>query len=907
MLDNVREVAGRDPDTFSPRQSGSSRNSPHTGLLERDTFLASLCTDLAAATAGAGRCVLVSGEAGIGKTCLLEHFVQTHPATRVLWGACEALFTPHPLGPLHDLARQSGGRLGKLLGDGSERAVLFSAVFDELATAHGPTLLILEDIQWADAATLDLIKFLGRRIHHTHGLLILSYRDDELDAANLLRSTLGHLPSRHVTRLSLPRLSSAAVALLASAATRSDDDLYAITGGNPFFVTEVLANPDGGVPATVRDAVLARASNLGSAALDVLELASIVPRAIETWLVESLLAAPVEALEECVASGLLLAETRMLRFRHELARVAIGESIPQQRARCLHAGALAALEQSPEPISLARLVHHADLAEDNAAVLRLAPLAAREAAARGARREAAAHCRMALTLAHKLADGDRAALLDDYASHCFELHDLANAIHARETAIELFGRIGDLGRQSEALSRHALPLVRALRKADADAASQRAIAIAATLPPGPRLGSALATEAHLRMLSRDYAEAVAWGHKAIALAEQHDDRETLAVAYNCVGAALLFVDYARGSDYLQTGLQIAGALADGGVRAAEAYAMLGAGSGEVHQFAIADRFLSEGIGFARARDLDRLADYMDAWQALVNMYRGHWEIAGEQASQYLHCQASPDRLMALVALGRLRTRRGDPGADEALDLALALADQAGTLQLVAPVRCARAENAWLAGDLPRVRREARAAFDLANEQGHAWLAGELAYWPSRSGDLERAPVACAEPFALQICGSWREGAAAWEKIGCPYEQARALADGDEAAQREALVIFDRLGASPMADRLRQQMRAAGVRAVPRGPRASTRGNSAGLTAREVQVLGLVANGWQNARIAARLSRSPRTVEHHLAGILSKLDANSRNEAVARARARGILPQHALSKHSLVPEHARQIA
>ena len=515
---------------------------------------------------------------------------------------------------------------------------------------------------------------------------------------------------------------------------------------------------------------------------------------------------------------------------------------------------------------------------------------------------------MALTLAHKLPDGDRAALLDDYASHCFELHDLANAISARETAIELFGRIGDLARQSEALSRHALPLVRALRHADADAASQRAIAIAATLPPGgPRLGSALATEAHLRMLSRDYAEAVAWGHKAIALAGQHGDEETLAVAYNCVGAALLFVDYTRGSEYLQTGLKIAGALADGGVRAAEAYAMLGAGSGEAYQLAIADRFLAEGIGFARARDLDRLADYMEAWQALVNMYRGRWEAASDQASQYLHCHASPDRLMALVALGRLRTRRGDADADEALDLAQALADQSGTLQLAAPVRCARAENAWLAGDLPRVRREARAAFELANKQGHPWLAGELAYWLSRSGDPERAPTACAEPFALQIGGHWREAAAAWEKIGCPYEQARALAEGDEAAQREALVIFDRLGASPMADRLRQHMRAAGVRAVPRGPRASTRGNIAGLTAREVQVLALVANGWQNARISARLSRSPRTVEHHLAGILSKLDASSRNEAVARARARGIIPQPVLPQQARQPERARQTA
>jgi DNA-binding CsgD family transcriptional regulator len=509
---------------------------------------------------------------------------------------------------------------------------------------------------------------------------------------------------------------------------------------------------------------------------------------------------------------------------------------------------------------------------------------------------------MALTLAYKLADADRAALLDDYASHCFELHDLPNAILARETAIELFGRTGDLARQSEALSRHAMPLVRALRNADADAASQRAIAIAVTLPPGPRLGSALATEAYLRMLHRDYADAVAWGHKAIALAAQHEDSETLAAAYTCVGAALMFVDYARGCEYVQTALKIAGTLADGGVRAAEAYARLGAGSGEVYQFADAEHFLADGIAFARARDLDRLADYMAAWQSLINLYRGNWQLAAEQALPYLNCQASTDRVMALVALGRLRARRGEPDADQALDPALVFAEQAGTLQRVALVRCARAEAAWLAGDLPRVRSEVAPAFELASEKGHPWFAGELAYWLWRSGELKQAPHACAEPFALQIDGCWRAAAAAWQRIGCPYEQACALADGDETAQREALVILDRLGANPMADRLRQQMRAAGVRAVPRGPRASTRGNSAGLTAREVQVLGLVANGWQNSRIAARLSRSPRTVEHHLAGILSKLDAGSRSEAVAHARDRGILPPLAQ-----LADRARQIA
>ena len=216
--------------------------------------------------------------------------------------------------------------------------------------------------------------------------------------------------------------------------------------------------------------------------------------------------------------------------------------------------------------------------------------------------------------------------------------------------------------------------------------------------------------------------------------------------------------------------------------------------------------------------------------------------------------------------------------------------QSGSLQRVAPVRCSGAEAAWLAGDLPAVRSEASASFELAREKGHPWFLGELAFWQRCAGDAKEAPAGCAAPYELQIRGQWAEAAAAWEAIGCPYEQARALAEGDEAAQRNALGIFDRLGASPMADVLRRRMRAAGVQAIPRGARPSTRDNPAGLTQREVEILSLVARGWQNARIAARLSRSPRTVEHHVEAILAKLEARSRNEAVEIARQRGILLQ-----------------
>jgi len=860
-------------------------------LLERDRPLGLLGDALALAERGEGSTVLLGGEAGIGKTTLVERFAADHAAIRTLWGACEALFTPHPLGPLHDIARSEKGPLKAMLADGTDRAALFAAVLDLLSAPPAPTILVIEDIHWADAATLDLIRYLGRRIHRASVLMVLTYRDDELDAIGLLRLILGHLPSRHATRIVLQRLSPVAVASLASDMARDGTGLYAATGGNPFFVTEVLAHRDGGVPATVRDAVLARAAGLSAAAHEVLQLAAIVPRAIEASLVDCVLAPDPPAIDDCIASGLLQVEGRTLRFRHELARVAIEEAIPRAVARQLHARVLAALTaSSTEQAGLARLVHHAQGAEDSAAVLHLAPRAAREAASRGARRDAAAHCRVALAFAQALPDVEHASLLEEYANHAFELNDLAAAIPAREHAIALFERLGDRARASESMALHAMLLVRALRNAEADAVSRRAIEIAQSLPEGPLLAKVYANEAYLRMLNRDFADAEAWGRKAIALAARFDSRETLAVAWLSVGAALLFVDYPQGCESVLISHEIGRTLADGGTAVADSYVMLGTGSGEVWRFDVAEARLAEGIAFARTHDLDRLAGYMEAWQALVDVFRGRWDLAGERAHAVLgrEVAGSTNRLVALVALGRLRTRRGDPGIDEALDEALDLARRSGTLQRVAPVQAARAEAAWLRRDAEAVLREAMAAYRLAEAKGHAWYLGELALWRWRVGDLPHAPAGCAAPYAAQIGGRWQAAADAWAALGCPYEQARALADGDESAQRQALALFDRLGAAPMADRLRHAMRDAGVAAIPRGPRESTRSNAAGLTARERQVLTLLARGWANARIAADLSRSTRTVEHHIAAILAKLDVGSRTEAVEVARQRRIL-------------------
>lgn len=280
---------------------------------------------------------------------------------------------------------------------------------------------------------------------------------------------------------------------------------------------------------------------------------------------------------------------------------------------------------------------------------------------------------------------------------------------------------------------------------------------------------------------------------------------------------------------------------------------------------------------------------MQAWQALTHLAQGRWTQAAELGSAVVRRSSASaiSRIAALIALGRLRARRGDPDAG-ALDEALALALPTKALQRVGPVRAARAEAAWLAGDRERARREAEAAWELAVGHGHPWFTGELAYWRWRAGERVAPPAWTARVYAREIAGDWRKAAAEWERRGCPYERARALAVGDRPAQLAALGIFDTLGARPAAEALRRHLREEGVHQIPRGPRRVNREHPFGLTSREIEILRALDQGLRNAEIGQRLHISPKTVDHHVSAVLAKLDVGSRGAAARLARERGLL-------------------
>jgi DNA-binding CsgD family transcriptional regulator len=297
----------------------------------------------------------------------------------------------------------------------------------------------------------------------------------------------------------------------------------------------------------------------------------------------------------------------------------------------------------------------------------------------------------------------------------------------------------------------------------------------------------------------------------------------------------------------------------------------------MYELDLAEQYLREAISFAEAHDTTRA--YQQSWLALVRLYQGRWDEAADLAVTALKGLDAISRISALIALGRVRARRGDP-VGEVLDEALELSQRGGHLQRLGHVHAARAETAWLGGNADRAVEEALAAYPLALEKRHLWFAGELAYWQWKAGALAEGPEWIAEPYRAQLEGRPLAAAEAWTQRGCPYEAARARADaGKEAPLREALATFEQLGARPAAEACLRSLRTFGVR----GPRATTRANPAGLTPREAEVLALLVEGLRNAEIAERLVISERTVGHHVSAILAKLGVRNRYEAAQLGR------------------------
>jgi DNA-binding CsgD family transcriptional regulator len=864
-------------------------------ILEREHELAELAAAGREAAAGAGSVVLVSGEAGIGKSSLIEAARAVLPAEgRLLIGYCDDLATRRALGPFRDFVGSVGATLTAALIDGGDRNRLLDALRTELSWAGHPTVLVIEDVHWADEATLDALRYLVRRVAGLPAVLVLTYRDDEIGREHPLQHLLG-LVSRveRVRRLPLARLSPDAVRQLSAATTLDSHDVYEVTSGNPFFVTEVLAAGDlRQAPPTIVDAVLARTRMLDLATQDALEQLAVVPSTLDRWLVDRLITGGLTALATAERHGLVAVTPARVAFHHELIRRAIADSLPAARRIDLNQRVLAALLER-DNADLAAIVHHAAEAGDTAAVVRYAPLAADEAVRACSHREAAAHLRLALEQRSAYSPAERANLLDRYAVECYINGEDRPSLAAQRAAVELRRALGEPGALSASLrwlSR--LEWWGGNRPAAVKAADRAAAVLddygVAECDSGrlARLRAmAYSAQSQLYALAGRNPEAIDVGERAIRLARETRDAGILSHALNNVGMAKWNQRDPQGRAALEESLRIA--LAAGETEhACRAYVNIIWHLIEEARCADAERYLTAGMDLADRAEHQMFLSYMYMELSNLKLATGRWDEAVHAAELAVDAQP-PMRSLALVTLGRVRVRRGQPGGVELLAQAWKLAEHLQELQRTGPAAAARAEAVWLGADDPGAVEALEKAYAQACELGMTQIRAEVGYWMARLG-RPVVPDATNHPYALHAMGRWREAAAAWRAAGSPYEYAAALADStDPDDLLAALAELDTLGAEPLARRVRAKLRAAGVSHVPRGPIDGTRQNPAGLTGRQLEVLRLLEQSLTNAEIADQLVLSVRTVDNHVAAVLAKLGARSRREAAIRAAELGV--------------------
>lgn len=820
-----------------------------------------------------GRVVVVVGEAGIGKTTVLGELACTRPE-RVLWGACEPLATARPLLPVHDWARSAGAeRLAEALADAGSRHDVFQRVLDELDV---PTLAVVEDLHWADDATLDLLVFLGRRIADRPATLVVSLRTYEPETGPRVHRVIGHLLSLPgSTLLDVPPLTREEIAGLTSGTALDPVHVEELTRGNAFFVSQLVGAPTAGVPGTVREAVLARVDLLSDGAREVVRTVAVVPDRATLELVHGATSATSDDVEEAEHGGLLVSESSTIAFRHEIAREVVEQAMSGPMRRDRHAAVLAHL-LAAGVADEASIAYHADAAGAHEQAVVHGRRAARRSSRAGAHRQAIVQLQRAR--GHLGAIDRRTA-----AETLLELAVEHQPAGPMDVAVAVARDAVDAARQLEDadLLAHALAVLGRSLWLAGDAVEARehlaeAVEVAERAPGSSGQLVALVQAARSLMLMRRLSDAIDVGGRAAALATRLGDDVRRGEALNSVATSMLMSGDPDGMPMVDEGLEIAVRAGDDG-NASLLLCNAGSSLGELRHYAEAVEMLERCVDFCRDRDLDLSRDYATSWLARVHLERGSWPLAEATARSLAESPSQLGRLGATTVLGRLEVRRG--GTSDLLHQAWAQASSLDEMQRRWPVAAGLAESAILAGTpLPEV---VAATFDAAVGTPMPWAIGELGWHLVDAGLLaadDGRLAGSAAPYAAMQRGAWIEAAELWDDLGCPYDAAVARARSDRpAAVTQALRTFDELGARPDGDRAAARLRALGV-PVPRRPRQA--GMRHGLTTREAEVMVLLQEGLTDREIAERLFISVKTAGHHVSSILSKVGVASRRE-VAR--------------------------
>ena len=719
-------------------------------LLEREPQLASLHEYAEQARGGQGRLVLVSGEAGVGKSALLEECERRHTDAVWAWGACDGLFTPRPLGPLLDIAGVVEGDLREATAGGSTREEIFQVLLRCLTEADGLTVLVFEDMHWADEATLDLLRFVGKRMKTLSVLLVVTYRDDEIAPGHPLRRCLAQLSTERTTRrVDVPRLTPAAVRVLAAGSDLASDQLHHLTGGNPFFLAEVLRERGSRLPASAREAVLGRVDALSRPARRSLEVAALLGSRVDLELLDAVAAPSPELVDELVDSGLLVPDGTTLRFRHEIARRAVEDSLPPHRSAPLH-GRILALLRAQGVDDDARLAYHAEGASDALAAQAHATLAAQHAASLGSHREAAAQYERALRWAGAGEDRTRALLLDGLADEYGLLDRWEDSLEARETALELWRDAGDELREGDGVRRLSTAFWRLCRGAESEASCHRAVELLEPHGDTEELARALASLASTTAMAGENEASLVIAERALPMAEALGLLDLVSDLLNTI-ACVQQTTCRPWRESMERALAVAmDARADTAV--GRAYANLQSNATAAFDFALAERAYVEGLEYCESHDMPTYVNCLLGGQVWTLEATGRFEEAvslgrGRMAAADL----SPvNRLSTHFTVGKILARRGDPACWQHLDTALADGTALGEPQYLVPIHLARVEAHWLEGDSEAAVAACLLAAATGGEVDPA-TRGQLNTWLVRLG-LEPIAVSVEAPYALQLTG-----------------------------------------------------------------------------------------------------------------------------------------------------------
>ncbi len=664
-------------------------------LIERSGYLDVLKKQFEQTAHGEGFIFFIIGEAGIGKTSLVNAFArEVEDECEIYTGTCDSLFTPRPLAPLFDIAWQIDDGLPELLQSTTDKTTLFAAFLQKLTASRQRIVLIFEDIHWADEVTLDFIKFFARRITRTRCLFILTLRDNEISENLALQHVLGELSPDVMKKIPLQPLSPQAVKKMAAVRGYSGEDVYNISGGIPFYVNEILASYSPGIPRNIKDAVLAVYHRGVGMKKDLWEFFSVAPDGIEIALLEKISPDYRLCLEQCLDSGVLLTDNRLIRFKHELYRRTIEESLSPLKRVDLNRKLLNLLLQSDEAIRPERIVHHAKNANAYEVVQQFAPLAATQAVQAGAHVEASKLYLTAIEYAQGTDPDSRVELYEKYVYECYLTNQIQEAIIYQQRALKIWKEKNETEKTGNSLRILSRLWWFEVNRRESEKFGEEAIRVLENEPASAVKAMAYSNMSQLKMLSDEHKESIFWGEKAIAMAKELGNTEILSHALGNVGTVKMRqpAHQSDGEKILHESLELA--LQNGyHEHVGRAYTNLSSNAVLIKDYEAADRYFDAGINYCEERDLDSWSKYMLSWKARLLLERGqldHAEEIGERLA-YNDAFSGVIRVGALYVLGRIKMLRGDADALEHLEKAKSLAFPAGEIQRIAPVMTALIE------------------------------------------------------------------------------------------------------------------------------------------------------------------------------------------------------------------------